>query len=95
MHTIEEADAAFVWIRPTINLWTDDLPGEALSIAMGDKTGIDVARVQAIEAAVPTILTATSTDSESESESDSSARHSRSAERLDRRSYRRMRNAPG
>lgn len=50
-----EADLAFVWARPEIALFEDDREGVSLSVDPRDN-GVDVDRVQAIQAAVPTIL---------------------------------------
>lgn len=50
-----EADLAIVWARPEIALFEDDLEGVSLSVDPR-ANGVDVERVQAVEAAVPTIL---------------------------------------
>lgn len=50
-----DADVAFVWARPEIALFEDDLDGVSLSVDPRDN-GVDVDRVRAIQAAVPTIL---------------------------------------
>ncbi len=51
----EDADLAFVWVRPEIALFEDDREGVSLSIDPRDN-GVDVDRVQHIEQTVPTIL---------------------------------------
>ena len=51
--TIEEATAALVWVRPNVFEYPDN---STVEIELGDLTGVDVERVQQIEAAVPTIL---------------------------------------
>lgn len=53
VNTPEEATDALVVVRPNVH---DPDDGTALSIDLGPLTGVDVARVQQIEAAVPTIL---------------------------------------
>ena len=50
-----EADVALIWARPEIALFEDDLEGVSLSVDPR-ANGVDVDRVQAVEAAVPTIL---------------------------------------
>ncbi|MBD8030981.1 glycoside hydrolase family 3 protein [Corynebacterium gallinarum] len=50
-----EADLAFVWARPEIALFEDDLEGVSLSVDPRDN-GVDVDRVREIQATVPTIL---------------------------------------
>ena len=51
--TLEEATAALVWVRPNVFEYPDN---STVEIELGDLTGVDVARVQQIEAAVPTVL---------------------------------------
>lgn len=51
----EDADFALIWARPEINLFEDDTEGSSLSVDPR-ANGVDVERVQEIEAAVPTIL---------------------------------------
>lgn len=51
----EEADFAFVWARPEINLFEDDKEGVTLSVDPRDN-GVDVDRVQEIQNATRTIL---------------------------------------
>ena len=51
--TLEEATDALVWVRPNVFEYPDD---STVEIELGDLTGVDVARVQEIEAAVPTVL---------------------------------------
>lgn len=51
--TLEEATAALVWVRPSVYEYPDN---STVEIELGDLTGVDVERVQQIEAAVPTIL---------------------------------------
>jgi beta-glucosidase len=53
VNTLEEATDALVVVRPNVY---DPNDGTALSVDLGPLTGVDVARVQQIEAAVPTIL---------------------------------------
>lgn len=53
--TPEAADLALVWARPEIALFEDDREGVALSVDPR-ANGVDVDKVRAIEAAVPTIL---------------------------------------
>nr|WP_274636799.1 glycoside hydrolase family 3 N-terminal domain-containing protein [Microbacterium bovistercoris] len=51
-----EADAAVVWVRPTIALFGgDDRADRPLSVTLADR-GIDVARIRELEASVPTAL---------------------------------------
>ena len=51
-----EADAAIVWLLPAISLFGgDDRPDTALTVGLVDR-GIDVSRVQQIQAATPTAL---------------------------------------
>lgn len=51
-----EADAAIVWLLPAISLFGgDDRPDRALTVGLVDR-GIDVARVQEVQAAAPTAL---------------------------------------
>lgn len=50
---LDDATAALVWVRPnTFEISAD----EGVSVELDENTGVDVARVQEIEAAVPTIL---------------------------------------
>ena len=53
--TLEDATHALAWIRPAMSL-LNDKPDTPLSIALGPDTGIDAARVVALEEQVPTIL---------------------------------------
>lgn len=57
----EEADLAIVWARPEIALFEDDREGHALSMDPRDN-GVDVERVQEIEAAAPTLLVVNATN---------------------------------
>ncbi|BAC17139.1 glycosyl hydrolase family 3 C-terminal domain protein [Corynebacterium efficiens YS-314] len=50
-----EADLAFVWARPEIALFEDDLEGVSLSVDPRDN-GVDVDHVREIQTATPTIL---------------------------------------
>lgn len=51
-----DADAAIVWVLPAISLFGgDDRPDTALTVGLVDR-GIDVSRVQQIQAAAPTAL---------------------------------------
>lgn len=49
------ADVALVWLRPSINLFTDDQEGRPISLDPGDN-GVDVQHVLAVQAAAPTVL---------------------------------------
>jgi beta-glucosidase len=51
--SVDQADVALVWLRPTVFQRPQQDYNE---IALGSDTGVDVAKVQAIEAAKPTIL---------------------------------------
>ena len=51
--TLEEATAALAWVRPNVFEYPDN---STVEIELGELTGVDVERVQQIEAAVPTIL---------------------------------------
>ena len=51
--TVDQADVALAWLRPTVFQRPQHDYNE---VALGPNTGVDVARVQAIEAAKPTIL---------------------------------------
>jgi len=51
--TIGEANAALLWLEPSQFELADK---SSVDIALGKNTGIDVAKVQKIEAAVPTVL---------------------------------------
>lgn len=51
----EGADLALIWARPEINLFEDDRDGVSLSVDPRDN-GVDIERVQEVEADVPTIL---------------------------------------
>ncbi|WP_309105208.1 glycoside hydrolase family 3 N-terminal domain-containing protein [Microbacterium sp.] len=51
--TLEEATAALVWVRPNVFEYPDN---STVEIELGELTGVDVERVQHIEATVPTIL---------------------------------------
>ncbi|WP_167048026.1 glycoside hydrolase family 3 N-terminal domain-containing protein [Salinibacterium sp. ZJ454] len=53
VNTLEEATDALVWVRPNVYEYPDN---STVEIQLGELTGVDVARVQQIEAAVPTIL---------------------------------------
>lgn len=57
----EEADLAIVWARPEIALFEDDREGHALSMDPWEN-GVDVDRVQEIEAAAPTLLVVNATN---------------------------------
>lgn len=48
-----EADFALVWIMPNVY---EISPDEGMSISLNEHSGIDVARIQEIESAVPTVL---------------------------------------
>jgi beta-glucosidase len=51
--TVDQADVALVWLRPTVFQRPQH---DYNDIVLGPDTGVDVAKVQAIEAAKPTIL---------------------------------------
>jgi beta-glucosidase len=51
--TVEQADVALVWLRPTVFQRPQH---DYNDVALGTDTGVDVAKVQAIEAARPTVL---------------------------------------
>jgi len=51
--TLEQADLALVWLRPTVNQRPEN---DYADIALSKLTGIDVERVKQIEAAKPTVL---------------------------------------
>lgn len=51
--TVDQADVALVWLRPTVFQRPQH---DYNDIALGTATGVDVAKVQAIEAAKPTVL---------------------------------------
>ena len=51
--TVDQADVALVWLRPTV---FQRLQHDYNDIVLGPDTGVDVAKVQTIEAAKPTIL---------------------------------------
>jgi beta-glucosidase len=51
--TVDQADVALVWLRPTVFQRPQHDYNE---VALGTNTGVDVAKVQAIEAAKPTVL---------------------------------------
>jgi beta-glucosidase len=51
--TVDQADVALVWLRPTVFQRPQHDYNE---VALGTNTGVDVAKVQAIEAARPTVL---------------------------------------
>jgi len=51
--TVDQADVALVWLRPTVFQRPQH---DYNDIALGAPTGVDVAKVQAIEAAKPTVL---------------------------------------
>lgn len=53
--TVEEADAAVLWMRPSIFLFTDDKEGQPISVNPVDN-GVDVEHVVEVENAVPTTL---------------------------------------
>jgi beta-glucosidase len=53
--TVDQADVALVWLRPTVFQRPQHDYNE---VALGTNTGVDVAKVQAIEAAKPTVLVA-------------------------------------
>lgn len=53
VNTLSEANAAIVWLRPSPYEFPDN---STVDIKLGTNTGIDVAKVKAIEAAVPTAL---------------------------------------
>jgi beta-glucosidase len=51
--TVEQADVALEWLRPTVFQRPQH---DYNDVALGTDTGVDVAKVQAIEAARPTVL---------------------------------------
>jgi beta-glucosidase len=51
--TVDQADVALVWLRPTVFQRPQH---DYNDVALGTDTGVDVAKVQAIEAAKPTVL---------------------------------------
>ena len=51
--TVDQAEVAFVWLRPTVFQRPQNDYNE---VALSTNTGVDVAKVQAIEAAKPTVL---------------------------------------
>jgi beta-glucosidase len=51
--TVEQAEVALVWLRPTVFQRPQH---DYNDVALGTDTGVDVAKVQAIEAARPTVL---------------------------------------
>ena len=51
--TLEQADLALVWLRPTVNQRPEN---DYADIALSKLTGIDVEKVKQIEAAKPTVL---------------------------------------
>lgn len=53
VNTLSEANAALVWLRPSPFEFPDN---STVDIKLGTNTGIDVAKVKQIEAAVPTTL---------------------------------------
>ena len=53
--TVEDADVAVLWLRPSIFLFTDDKEGQAISVDPADN-GVDVDHVVEVENAVPTVL---------------------------------------
>lgn len=54
--TPEEADAAIVWVRPSNYTVKDGTTNVEEQIALDANTGVDVARIHAIQAATPTIM---------------------------------------
>ena len=51
--TVDQADVALVWLRPTVYQRPEH---DYNDVALGTNTGVDVAKVEAIEAAKPTVL---------------------------------------
>jgi beta-glucosidase len=51
----EDATHALLWLRPMISL-LNDRPDTALSLALDEQTGIDVDRVLALEARLPSVV---------------------------------------